>query len=128
MADRKQLLISVLALLLTMSCAGYLYRYHNAACKQRGTALRGRVEKLTRDAREQLVIGTKEDDVKRFFQSNGIPVNFDANEATGIVHAQGCAPSGCASDKATVRIGVRVDGQGTVVGEPVIRSMYTDCL
>lgn len=127
MADRKQLLISVLALLLTMSCAGCL-SLSQCSLQRRGAALRGRVEKLTRDAREQLVIGTKEDDVKRFFQANGIPVNFDANEATGIVHAQGCAPSGCASDKATVRIGVRVDGQGTVVGEPVIRSMYTDCL
>jgi len=126
--DRRQLLISILALMLSMSCAGCLYRYHNAACTQRGTALQARVERLKRDAHEQLPIGTKKDAVKHFFQANEIPVIFDGDEATGIFHAQGCAPSGCGSDSAEVRIGVGVDSNGTVVAEPVIRSMYADCL
>jgi|SRR5215469_10184154 len=55
---------------------GCLHRCQNSACKQRGAAYRARVEKLKRDAHEQLKAGTKKDAVIRVFKENGIPVKF----------------------------------------------------
>lgn len=59
------------------------YRYHSAACKERGKAYAARVEKLKREAHERLRIGTPKDDVIRFFHENGLPVSLDGDEYEG---------------------------------------------
>lgn len=128
MPDRRQLLICISGLMLTMTCAGCLYHYHNAACKQRGAALQARIERLKEEAHSQLVPGTKKEAVIQFFEANGIPVTFVAGQATGTVNVKGCAPSGCGSDDASLGIRVKVDGKGTVISQPVVGSIYTDCL
>ena len=113
-------------------CAGELHRelhpYHSAACEQRGAAYAARVENLKRDAHEKLKIGTKKDALIRFFAENGIPLTFVGDEVTGTIYTTGCAPSGCASDNALLGLRVKVDELGTVVSEPVVGALYTNCL
>jgi hypothetical protein len=122
------LLIVCFIIVLLVSEVGCLYRYQNSACKQRGATYNARVEKLRRDAHDSLKIGTKKDDVVRFFVENGIPVAFASGEASGTIYTTGCAPSGCGSDNALIGLRVKVDQGGTVVAEPVIGALYTNCV
>jgi hypothetical protein len=117
-----------LALVLMVNLGGCLYRYHDAACKQRGGAYSARVETLKREAHEKLKVGTKKDAVIRFFIENGIPVTFSRDEASGTIHTSGCAPSGCGSDAALIGFRVKVNEEGSVIAEPVVGAIYTDCL
>lgn len=114
--------------MLLINSVGCLYRYHSAACKQRGDAYSARVETLKREAHEKLRIGTKKDAVVRFFAENGIPVTFNRDEASGTIQTPGCAPSGCGSDAALLGLRVKVDEAGTVASEPIVGALYTDCL
>jgi len=128
--NRKLISSPVLVLLaMLIGCDGCVfYRYHSAACKQRGAAYRARVEKLRTDAQQNLKIGTKKEDVIRFFSENGIPLTFAGDEATGTIYTTGCAPSGCGSDDALLGLRVQVDKVGTVISEPVVGAIYTNCL
>jgi len=117
-----------LALVLMVNSGGCLYRYHDAACKQRGAALSASVEELKKEAHEKLKVGTKKDDVVRFFKENGIPVTYSREEVSGTIKTTGCAPSGCGSDDALLGLRVKVDQAGTVLAEPHIFSFYTNCL
>jgi hypothetical protein len=136
MKKSKRVLIATFAVLAVMLVVGYIlfgwmfYRYQSAACKERGKASGIRVERLKRDARTALRIGTHREDVIRFFQENGLPVSFDKmmSEYEGTIHTKGCAPAGCGSDDAVLGLRVKVDSTGTVVGEPVVGAMYTNCL
>lgn len=125
---RHRVVICFLAAIAIVSSVGCLYRYHNAACKQRGVALSTRIEKLKQDAHEQLKVGTKKEAVIQFFEAHEIPFTFTATEVNGAIHASGCAPSGCGTDDVLVGVRVKVDASGTVVSEPVVGSLYTDCL
>jgi hypothetical protein len=126
---RKPLLATVcLLVMLPISSAGCLYHHRSAACKHRGAAYSARVEKLKRDAHEKLGVGTKKDALIHFFDENGIPVIFSRHEASGTIYTTGCAPSGCGSDAALLGLRVEVDETGTVVSEPVVGSLYTNCL
>lgn len=131
----RRTLIGTFALLtLAVLALGYsqfgwvFYRYHSAACKERGRTYYARVEKLKRDARERLRIGTHKEDVIRFFQENGLPVSFDGREYEGTIYTNGCAPAGCGSDAALLGLRVKADGSGTVVGDAVVGALYTNCL
>jgi hypothetical protein len=104
------------------------YRYQSPACKQRGASFEARVERLKRDARKSLRIGTTKDAVVRFFAENGIPVTILRGEVTGAVTVSGCAPAGCGSDVALLGLRVGVDNNGTVITEPVVGALYSDCL
>ena len=117
-----------LVLVLLMSSVGCLYRYHSASCKQRGAVFNARVEALKREAHEKLKIGTTKDAIVHFFTDNGIPVTFSRGEASGTIYTTGCAPSGCGSDAALIGLRVKVDEAGTVVSEPVVGALYTDCV
>ncbi len=88
-----------------------------------------REESLEREARESLKIGTKRDGVIRFFESQKIPVRFDRTEAIGEIYIHGgCAPKGCGTDDMLLGLRVKVDATGTVLSEPVVASMFTECL
>jgi hypothetical protein len=123
----KPATVGVIIVLLVNS-VGCLYRYHSAACKQRGAALDARIETLKREAHEKLKVGAKKGAVIRFFAENGIPVTFNGDEASGGVNTSGCAPSGCGSDAAFLWVRVKVDEAGTVISEPAVNAMYNDCL
>jgi len=95
------------------------------------------VERLEKDAHENLKIGTKKEDVIRFCKENGLPVDFvkvpyehsgKVYEAAGTIYTTGCAPSGCGSDDALLALRVNVDAAGTVISEPVVGAIYTNCL
>jgi hypothetical protein len=56
-------------------------------------------------------------------------VRFDRNEAIGEIHIHGgCAPKGCGTDDVLLGLRVNVDAAGTVLSEPVVMGMFTDCL
>jgi hypothetical protein len=136
MKKSKWILIAIFAVLAVILVAGYVqfgwmfYRYQSTDCKARGKAYGIRIERLKRDARRALKIGTHQEDVIRFFQENGLPVDFDkwSSEYEGTIHTKGCAPAGCGSDDAILGLRVKVDSTGTVVGEPSVHDFYRDCL
>jgi hypothetical protein len=117
--------IAVVPLVISVGC---LSNHRNTGCRQRGDALSARVETLKREAHNKLKIGTKKDTVIRFFSENGLPATFNSGEASGTTYTSGCAPSGCGSDAALLGLRVKVDEAGTVVSEPVVGAIYTDCL
>ena len=132
---RKRILIGTFALLtLAVVAWGYsqfgwmFYRYHSAACRQRGKAYEARIETLKGDAHERLRIGTPKEDVMRFFKENGLPVSVHGDEYEGTIYMDGCAPAGCGSDAALLGITVKADSNGAVAGEPVVGAIYTNCL
>jgi hypothetical protein len=136
MKKSRWILIATFAVLAVILVVGYVlfgwmfYRYQSTDCKERGKAYRLRVERLERDARMSLRIGTRQEDVIQFFQENGLPVSFDklTSEYEGTIYVKGCAPAGCGSDDALLGLRVKVDSTGTVVGEPVVGAIYTNCL
>ena len=129
MSKGQILVFPVLGIALSVLTSCFpLFRYQSGACKQRGAEYAARVEKLRRDARTTLIIGTKKEAVIQFFKENGIPVSFVAGEASGTIATTGCAPAGCGSDAALLGLRLKVDDTGTVIGEPVIGALYTDCL
>jgi len=103
-------------------------RYRSAACKQRGVAYQARVESLEQAALEQLKIGTKKEDVIRFFAENKFPLSFDKSGATGTIYTTGCSPFGCGTDEALIGISVDLDEAGNVKSKPVVVGFYTNCL
>lgn len=125
---RKIIIASLgIAVVLVISL-GCLYRHPNADCRQRGDALNARVEKLKLEAHNKLMIGTKKDAVIRFFSESGMPATFKRSEASGTTYTSGCAPSGCGTDVALLGLRVKVDEAGTVVSEPDVGAIYTNCL
>lgn len=110
-------------------------------CQQRNADLARRIESIKQDAHEQLKLGTKKADVARFYAEHKISFEVvsrpfkdgesevTGNEAIGTLYTTGgCPPFGCGSDRLLIGVRVRVDADGTVVGEPEVVSMYTDCL
>ena len=104
-------------------------------CKVREADFSSRVEHIKRDANGSLRIGTKKADVIRFFAAENIPVDFlpmaGQDEATGTVFISGdaeCQSLGCGDDSALIGVRVDVDENGTVVSEPVVVGMYTNCI
>lgn len=88
-----------------------------------------RVESIKPDANEQLKIGTKQGDVARFFTIHDIPFHITKSEALGTLETiGGCAPLGCGTDSALIGVRVKLDETGTVVGEPSVVTLYTNCL
>ena len=126
---KKLVLVAATFSLGLTGCLSYmLHRTPDAACKQRAAAYSARTDTLRKDASEQLKIGTRKEEVARFFQQHGLPVDFAGGEASGTIHVSGCAPSGCGSDDALLGLRVKVDAKGTVIGEPVVGAIYTNCL
>ncbi|MGB8132245.1 MAG: hypothetical protein WCG81_20835 [Candidatus Angelobacter sp.] len=103
-------------------------RYRSAACKQRGVAFNAQVNALERDAIDKLKIGTKKEDVIRFFAENKFPITFDRSFATGTIFTLGCSPNGCGTDQAVIGLSVDLDEAGSVKAKPVVVGGYADCL
>jgi len=103
------------------------YRNH-IYCKRRNAAFARQVETIRQDAHEGLKIGTKKAEVSRFFAEHGIPCTIVDSQAYGTMQTSGCAPLGCGTDSAVIGIRVKLDPAGTVTEEPIIVSLYTDCL
>lgn len=104
-------------------------------CKARAVDLQARVELIQRDAKNSLKVGTKKDDLVHFFASENIPLSFSqigqSSEATGTISFKGlpeCANIACGDDSALIGIRVKVDVDGTVISDPTVTGMYTDCL
>ena len=105
------------------------------SCKQRAAEFEARVKRIKANAEASLKPGGKKADVIGFFASERIPINFHQiagrNEASGQIYVGGlaeCASVACGDDSALIGIRVDVDGSGTVVSNPVVVGMYTNCL
>jgi hypothetical protein len=106
-----------------------------ARCKERAAEFQARVELIQRDAKNSLKVGAKKDDVTHFFASENIPLTIDQigqdHEASGTVYFKGlaeCENFACGDDSSLIRVQVKVDINGTVVSDPVVIGIYTDCL
>jgi len=104
-------------------------------CKQRSADFQARVERIRADAKASLRIGTKKADVIRFFAAEKIPMDSyrmaGQNVVQGQIYVTGlpeCATVACGDDSAMIGVRVDVDENGSVVSEPVVIGMYTDCL
>jgi hypothetical protein len=117
---------AALGLFAGASC--FALKHRSGSCKQRDAAFDRRVESIKQDAHEQLKIGTKKDEVSRFFTEHGIPFTIAVSVVTGVLYTSGCSPLGCGTDSALIGVRVTVDRTGTVTAEPTVVGMYTDCL
>jgi uncharacterized protein YpmB len=106
----------------------YDAKLKDGTCKIRGDAYDTRARALEREAHATLKIGVKKNTIIRFFAENGIPVTFTRDVAEGTIYTVGCSPLGCGTDNALLGLRVGVDKKGTIISEPVIGSIYTDCL
>jgi hypothetical protein len=86
-------------------------------------------------AKNSLRVGTKKDGVVRFFASENIPLAFvqvgREQEATGTLYFKGlgeCNNIACGDDSALIGVRVSVDSDGTVLSDPIVVRMYTNCL
>ena len=104
-------------------------------CKQRALDFQSRVKQIEANAKMSLKLGTKKADVTAFFASENIPMGSykmaGKNVASGQIFITGlteCASVACGDDSALIGVRVDVDENGTVVSDPVVVGMYTDCL
>jgi len=104
-------------------------------CKKRADEFQAKVEVIRQDAKRSLQVGTKKEGVARFFASENIPLTFDQigpnHEATGTIYFKGiaeCENVACGDDSSLIGVRVKVDIDGTVLSDPVVIGMYTDCL
>jgi hypothetical protein len=104
-------------------------------CKQRSADFQGRVERIRTEAYSSLGLGTRKAGVISFFASENIPVDFQqtpaGNEASGQIYITGLPESSsaaCGDDSSVIGVRVDVDGNGTVISDPVVVGMYTNCL
>lgn len=104
-------------------------------CKQRAADFRARVDRIKATARTSLKPGTKKADVKAFFDAEKISMNFaqfaGRNQVSGQTYVKGlpeCASVACGDDSTLIGVRVDVDENGTVVSDPVVVELYTDCL
>ena len=131
---RTILIVAAIVALAGVSLVGLKQGLHRIDCKKRNEAFSLRAKIIEQDARKQLNVGTKKDDVARFYTQHEIPFQFVwlkdvGSEAIGTLYTVGgCAPLGCGTDNALIGVRVRVDRDGTVTGVPEIVGMYTDCL
>jgi hypothetical protein len=106
-----------------------------SGCKERAAEFNARVELIQRHAKNSLKVGAKKDDVAHFFASENILLTIDQigqdHEATGTVYFKGlaeCENFACGDDSSLIGVRVKVNMNGTVVSDPVVVGMYTDCL
>ena len=131
---RTIFIVATIIAIAGVSLVGLKQGLHRIDCKKRNEAFSHRVKIVEQDAHTQLKVGTKKDEVARFYTQHEIPFQFVwlkdvGSEAIGTLYTVGgCAPLGCGSNSALIGVRVKVDVDGGVTGEPEIVSMYTDCL
>jgi hypothetical protein len=115
---------------------GWLEVIHYS-CHRRNEALERWVGSIARDAHEQLKIGTKKADVARFYTEHDIPFEVvswpfkdGGFEALGTLYAEGgCSFSvfwGWRTADVIIRVNVKVDADGTVIGAPEVISGFEE--
>ena len=104
-------------------------------CKQRAADFEAREKRIEANAKISLKPGTKKADVTAFFASEKIPMDSyqiaGRRMISGQVYVKGlteCSSVACGDDSAMIGVRVNVDENGTVVSDPVVVGMYTDCL
>ncbi len=131
---RTILIVIAIVTIAAVSLIGLKQALRQIDCKKRNVAFSLRVKIVEQDARKQLKVGTKKDDVARFYTEHKIPfevVSFKeaGSEAIGTLYTVGgCAPLGCGTSNALIGVRVKVDREGTVTGDPKVVGMYSDCL
>lgn len=105
-------------------------------CKERAADFQAKVKRIQAKAKISLKPGTKKADVTAFFASEGVPMSSyvdvaGQNEVSGQIYVTGlaeCSSVACGDDSALIGVRVDVDKKGTVVSDPVVVGMYTNCL
>ena len=116
------------AFLVGLSWFGFKQYRHRMDCKQRDAASEQLLERIERDARDQLKRGTKLAGVKRFFAEHNIPFHSANSYVSGGIRTPRCGPLGCDSAAALIGVRVELDADGTVNGEPTVTlALVTNC-
>jgi hypothetical protein len=97
-------------------------------CRRRGEVLERQLKTVERDAKDQLKIGTRREDVAKFFDEHALPFTVAESTAYGTLYTIGCAPFGCGTDRGMIGVRVKLDAAGAVAEEPRVVGMYVDCL
>lgn len=126
--------ITIVAVIFVVVLGWFGVKQYN--CQKRNAAFSRLIASIKHDAHEQLRIGTKKADVTRFYDTHNIPFEFGLEpgtdrgyEARGtLITIGGCAPLGCGTDNALIGVAVKLDAEGTVIGEPQVVDMYTSCV
>jgi hypothetical protein len=97
--------------------------------------LDARANQIEADAKLSLKPGTKKADVTAFFASEKIPMDSyklaGQNVVSGQIYVKGlaeCSSVACGDDSALIGVSVDVDKNGTVISDPTVVKMYTNCL
>ena len=123
--------------LVLLAVRGAYFAVHHSPpqCKKRAEEFQAKVDTIRRDAKRSLKVGARKDDVARFFASENIPLTLDKigpdYDAIGTVDFKGiaeCESFACGDDSSQIGVRVKVDVDGTVLSDPVVIGMYTDCL
>jgi len=125
LATRRTKALGVLAIVSLLAITLVLYRSHTR-CTVKNAMLVQQVDALSKEANEQLRMGSEKPDVLRFFETHNMHVRFANGQASGSLRASGCM-SGCDS-LARIEVSVTVDTQGTVDGQPHVSAAYVDCI
>jgi hypothetical protein len=96
---RTILIVVVIVTIAGMSLFGLKQGLHQIDCKKRNEAFSRRVKIVEQDAHKQLKVGTKKDDVVRFYTQHEIPfqvvrLNDVGSEAIGTLYINRCARKG----------------------------------
>jgi len=98
-------------------------------CKRRDAEMERQIGIIKRDANEQLKIGTDKAGIARFFVGHGIPFTVARSQAVGTLHTHGgCPPQGCGTDRYLIGVRVNVNDAGVAIADPVVVSLYEDCV
>jgi hypothetical protein len=120
---------------ITVRAAHFAIHPAPARCKQRAIEFQAKVRAIEKDAKSSLKIGTNKGDVVQFFAAEALLPTFDQigsqGEATGTLRFKGlaeCENFACGDDSAAIQVRVRVDAAGTVLSDPRVTGIYTNCL
>jgi hypothetical protein len=107
-------------------------------CNRRAEEFQRKVETLRKQAKADLPVGAKREAVVRFFEMHGMGLTEEAPELDksphpieGTLHFSGdkeCGSLVCGDDRSAIVLQVGVDEHGTVIVEPDVQGIYTNCL
>jgi len=138
--NRVTKIFSLSVALLLVAALVYGGRWYSIErrCRHRGQEFQRKVETLRKDAKKELPVGTRREDVARFLERNGMQLTEDAprfdkspHSVVGTLHFAGdkkCGTFLCRDDRSGIVLQVGVDEHGIVIVEPDVNGIYTNCL
>jgi len=138
--NRVTKIFSLMVALLLLAALVYGGRWYSIErrCSHRSQEFQRKVETLRKQANKELPVGTRREYVARFLEKNGMGLTESApgfdkspHPVQGTLHFAGdkeCGSLVCGDDRSAIVLQVGVDEHGTVMVEPDVHGIYTNCL